>query len=137
MTLSRSRWSKLFAASLCMAVAGLAGAQSASAKTYGCPTPKEPAGLKGGYFTELRVSGYKTKKSACRSGRSLVLSYYRCRTKRGGMKGTCNNRTVNGLKCKESRPRNLQSDTQINARVTCRKGSKRIRHSYQQNLRSS
>lgn len=134
MTLSSTRLSRMLAISACVAAAGLVGAQSSHAATYGCSTPKEPAGLRGGYFTELRATGYGSKSSACKSARKLVLAYYKCRTARGGAKGSCSNRTVNGLKCKETRPADLQSDTQLNARVTCSKGRKKIRHSYQQNL---
>lgn len=113
-----------------LAVIGLVGAQAAAAKTRGCKAPSSPAGLKGGYFTELRATNV-----SCKRARRLVMSYYKCRRKRGGIRGTCNNRTVNGLKCRESRPASLQLDTQINARVTCKKGRRKVRHSYQQNLR--
>lgn len=113
-----------------LTVIALVGAQPSSAATRGCKAPKSPAGLNGGYFTELRATNV-----SCRSARKLVMAYYKCRRKRGGIRGTCNNRTVNGLRCRESRPSSLQSDTQINARVTCTKGRKKVRHSYQQNLR--
>jgi hypothetical protein len=134
MTLFRPRLFTMFAVSICVLAAGLIGAQSSVAKTFGCPNPKATAGLKGGYFTELRVTGYSSKSRGCRSGKRLVAAYDRCRRERGGNKGSCNNKTVNGLKCKERRPADLQSDTQINARVTCTKGSKKVRHTYQQNL---
>ena len=133
MTYPRSNPLVTMLAVLCvLAVAALAVAQTSSAATRGCSPPKEPAGLNGGYFTELRATNV-----SCASARKLVLAYYKCRRERGGVRGTCHNRTVNGLRCKESRPASLQSDTQINARVTCTKGTKRVRHSYQQNLRSS
>lgn len=137
MTLPRpTRFLTLLGAIGVLAVAALVGAQPSSAKTYGCKAPSPPAGLNGGYFTELRVSGYSSKSAGCRSGRKLVIAYYKCRRQRG-VKGSCNNKTVNGLKCKESRPASLQLETQLNARVTCRKASRSIRHSYQQNLRPS
>ncbi|HWI08449.1 MAG TPA: hypothetical protein VNT54_13155 [Solirubrobacteraceae bacterium] len=133
MTYVRSnRLVTLLAALGVFAVVALAAAQTSSAATRGCKAPKEPAGLNGGYFTELRATNV-----SCRSARKLVIAYYKCRRKRGGDQGTCHNRTVNGLRCKESRPSRLQSDTQINARVTCTRGRKKVRHSYQQNLRPS
>ena len=133
MTYVRSnRLVTLLAALGVFAVVALAAAQTSSAATRGCKAPKEPAGLNGGYFTELRATNV-----SCASARKLVIAYYKCRRKRGGVRGTCNNRTVNGLRCKESRPSRLQSDTQINARVTCTKGRKKVRQSYQQNLRPS
>ena len=133
MTYPRSNRLLTLLAALCvLAVAALAAAQTSSAATRGCKAPKEPAGLNGGYFTELRATNV-----SCRSARRLVLAYYKCRRARGGVRGTCNNRTVNRMRCKESRPASLQSDTQINARVTCTRGSRKVRHSYQQNLRPS
>ncbi|HEV2785571.1 MAG TPA: hypothetical protein VGV67_04225, partial [Solirubrobacteraceae bacterium] len=120
MTQPRSNRLVTMLAALCvLAVAALAAAQTSSAATRGCSAPKEPAGLNGGYFTELRATNV-----SCRSARKLVLAYYRCRIARGGIRASCNNRTVNRMRCKESRPSNQQSDTQINARVTCTKGSK-------------
>ncbi len=131
MTFARStRFLIMLIALSSLAVVALVGAQSSPAKTRGCKAPTSPAGLKGGYFTELRAT-----KVSCVSARKLVKAYYNCRRKRGGIRGSCHNRTVNGLKCRESRPAKLQLDTQINARVTCTKGSKKVRHSYQQNLR--
>ncbi len=112
-----------------LAVIGLVGAPAGAAKTRGCKPPASPAGLKGGYFTELRATNV-----SCKRARRLVRSYYKCRMRKG-IRASCSGRTINGLKCRESRPANLQLDTQINARVTCRKGSRRVRHSYQQNLR--
>jgi hypothetical protein len=133
MTYPRSNRLLTMLAALCvLAVTVLVAAQTSSAATRGCSAPKEPAGLNGGYFTELRATNV-----TCASARKLVLAYYRCRVERGGVRGTCNRRTVNGLYCRETRPSNLQSDTQINARVTCTKGTKKVRHSYQQNLRPS
>ncbi len=138
MTLSKSRrFARAALVSACVGAAGLAAPSMAQAKTFSCgdlPTSKTPAGLKGGYITQITVSGSYTKKSsACRSGRALALAYYRCRAKKG-IKSTCSGRTINGLKCSESRPADSQSDSEINARVTCRKGSKKIVHNYQQNL---
>lgn len=141
MTLSKSRrLARAAAASACLALAVAAGTQSpASAKTrtYSCgdvPVNKTPAGLNGGYLTGITVTGsYSKKSSACKSGNALALAYYKCRAAKG-KKATCSGKTINGLKCSESRPADLQSDTEINARVTCKKGSKKIVHNYQQNL---
>ena len=110
----------------CLAVAGLAGAQSSVARTKACATPKEPAGLLGGYFTQLQVN-----RVSCASGRKLVLAYYKCR-RRKGVKASCSGKTVNGLKCTEKR--GAEIETQFNATVTCKKGSRSVKHSYQQNL---
>ena len=126
-----------FAVSACIAVAGL-GVQSpafaAKAKTKTCnikKSPKYPNKNPGGYFTSLKV-----RSVSCTSGKKLMTAYYRCRTKkRQGIEGRCKQSRVNGLKCKESRPRSgRRAGVEFNARVTCTRGSKRVVHTYQQNL---
>lgn len=147
MTLSKSRrFARFSILCACVAVAGLVSAQPAmtksksksKTKTYYCgdlSNKRTPKGLKGGYITSIKVVGrYSKKSSACRSGRSLVLNYYKCRARKKSIKASCNGRTINGLKCRDSRPKDSQTDTEINARVTCKKGSKKIYHNYQQNL---
>ena len=134
MTPSRShRLVRVAVLSACLLAVGLVGAQPSSARTFACSTPEEPAGLNGGYFSNLRVSGYSSRSSACRRGRRLVLAYYRCRRARG-VRGACHGRTINGLRCSERRNPDLQSRTEVNGRVTCRRGSRRIVHVYQQNI---
>jgi hypothetical protein len=111
----------------CAAVAALVLAGSAlgagphAGATKTCPAPKYPGS---GYFTSLSVSG-----TGCSTGRRLALAYYRCRTK-SGPKGRCTRR-VNGFKCSETRN---SIPTEINARVRCKSGGKRVVHTYQQNL---
>ncbi len=144
MTLSKSRrYARATLVSACVAAVGIAVVPSMAqaktkTKTYSCgdvPVRKTPAGLKGGYLTQITVRGrYSKKSSACRSGNALALAYYKCRAKKKSRKASCSGRTINGLKCRESRPADSQTDDQINARVTCSKGSKRIVHYYQQNL---
>lgn len=137
MTSPHHRFIRAVLVPACLAM-GLAGAQPASAatKTYGCgdiPVRSTPEGLYGGYFTNLSVKGsYSSKSRACRSGRSLVRAYYNCRRKKG-VRGSCSGRTINGLKCRETNRRT--SPTYLDADVTCSKGSKRIKHHYQQGLR--
>ena len=58
-----------------------------------------------GYFTSLNV-----KHVSCATGRKLALAYYRCKEKRNSIA------------------------TEIDARVTCRRGSRTITHTYQQNI---
>ena len=131
MTLSRRpRLVRAVAVSACVLGVGLVGAQPSAARTFACSTPSEPAGLNGGYFSNLRVSGYRSRSTACRRGRSLVLAYYRCRRARG-VRGSCHGRRVNGLRCRERRGDVIA--TEFNATVTCRRGSRRIVHVYQQN----
>ena len=139
MTLSQSRLIRAVVVSACLVATGLVGAQpsSAATKTYDCgqiSVNNTPAGLYGGYLTKIKVTGSYTKKSsACRSGKSLVKAYYTCRRAKG-VKGSCSGRTINGLKCKETNRTVVEAADQLNADVTCSKGSKKIRHHYQQFL---
>ena len=138
MTSSSSRLIRTVVLSACLAAMALVGAQPASAatKTYGCAdvsVAKTPEGTYGGYFTNISARGSWTKKSAaCKSAYALVQAYYKCRRPKG-VRGTCHNKTVNGLKCRESNRRT--GTVYIEATVTCTKGSKRIKHDYQQGLR--
>ncbi len=103
-----------------LAVVALAGVGTASAK--GCSPAKYPGD---GYFTSLSVNG-----TSCSAGRTVQRNHYRCRVRNGGKDGRCRSR-VDGYSCSERRNR---ISTEINGRVSCRKGSRRISFTYQQNL---
>ncbi len=89
-----------------------------------CTPPKYPGS---GYFTgKIRVTNI-----SCSYGKKFVVSYYKCRTKNGkGPKGRCTTK-VSGFSCTEKRE---SIATEIDARVTCRRGTQRIVHTYQQNI---
>ena len=83
----------------------------------------------------MKATGSYTKKSsACKAVRSVALAYYKCRRPKG-IKASCNGRTISGLKCTEKR--GLTNELEFNATVTCKKGSKKLVHTYQQNLQDS
>src|SRR5687768_12949942 len=118
MTLSRRpRLVRAVVVSACVAVAGLVASAPASAATYSCTPPKFPDTRNGGYFSgvngakKFKVSGY-SKSKACRSGRSVILAYDKCRRAKG-IKGSCSGRTINSLKCTEKRNPDLQSSTEL------------------------
>ena len=95
------------------------GSAVASAGT--CSAPKYPGS---GYFTSLSVHG-----TSCATGKQLALAYRRCRIRHGGVKGRCPG-GVMGYSCKEKR---TSIPTEIDARVTCVRGSRKVVHTYQQN----
>jgi hypothetical protein len=104
----------------CLLAAALvvpASAKPSAVKT--CHVPKYPSH---GYFTSLKVT-----KTTCTTGRKLALAYFKCRTKHG-LKGRCTSKVM-GYACSEKR---MSIPTEIDARVTCKSGSKKIVHSYQQ-----
>jgi len=101
------------ALSLVVLVSGTAAASAAS-----CSPPKYPGS---GYFTSLKVSGV-----SCSTGKKVMLAHYRCRTKHGKT-GRCS--SVSGYRCSEKR---RSIETEIDATVTCKRGSKKVIYSYQQ-----
>jgi hypothetical protein len=114
----------------CLALAGLVVADSGSAATpiqratRSCTPPKYPGA---GYFTgKIRVTGV-----TCTYGKSFVLAYYKCRTSSGRHPGGHCHTRVRRFRCTEVRQ---SIPTEIDARVTCRRGSQRIIHTYQQNI---
>lgn len=103
-----------------IACTGSAGRASPVAQTArSCSVPKYP-GL--GYFTSLSVSG-----TSCATGDKLIFAYYHCRLRRGKA-GTCRS-SVLGFSCHEQRN---SIPTEIDARVTCRRGGAIVIHTYQQ-----
>jgi hypothetical protein len=110
-------------ATLAFAVLLAGGAQASSSPAVAakaCQAPKYPSS---GYFTSLSV-----KHVSCATGRKLALAYFHCRTK-NGLAGHCRRRVMN-YRCKETR---TSIPTEIDARVTCRRGSRTVVHTYQQN----
>jgi len=131
---SRPRLFRAVAVSACLALAGLAGASSpalAATKTCKHGDTKYPQANPGGYFSSLKVTNV-----SCATGAKLMVAYYKCRRKNGqGIEGKCKSSKVNGFKCTESRPSSGRNPgVEFNARVTCKTGSKKIVHTYQQNL---
>jgi hypothetical protein len=112
-TRSALRW-------LPLVVATLALGAPASASARSCSAPKYPGS---GYFTSLKATG-----TSCATGRKVTLAHYRCRV-RSGVKGRCS-RSVLRYRCTERR---TSIPTQINARVTCRRGRATVIYTYQQN----
>lgn len=103
-----------------LALVAVAGAGTAAAKS--CSPAKYPGD---GYFTSLSV-----KVTSCSQGKKVQKAHYNCRLRNGGKDGRCPRR-VKGYKCKERRN---EISTEINSSVKCRKGSARIRFTFQQNL---
>jgi hypothetical protein len=119
------RLAAIASACLVLAVCAVPGsAASASPVTRSTATCKPPKYPGAGYFTELiRVTNV-----TCTYAKSFVVAYYKCRT-RLSLSGKC--RTVRRFSCTERR---VTIPTEIDARVTCRRGTQRIVHTYQQNL---
>jgi hypothetical protein len=106
---------------LAVVLAAVACALPTAARAATCHVPKYPGS---GYFTSLTVH-----KTSCATGKKLALAYRRCRIRHGGVKGRCPG-GVMGYKCKEHR---VSIPTEIDGRVTCTRGARKIVHTYQQN----
>jgi hypothetical protein len=108
------------ALSLVAATAAHASVEAQAART--CSAPKYPGS---GYFTS-RVS---VKNVSCKTGRRVTLAHYRCRTARSRA-GRCHKKVL-GYSCSERR---MAIATEIDGKVTCKRGSKRVIYTYQQNI---
>ena len=114
----------------CLALAALVVAESGAAATpiqratRSCTPPKYPGA---GYFTgKIKATGV-----TCTYAKSFVLAYYKCRTNSGrNPAGRCRTR-VREFRCTEVRE---TIPTEIDARVTCKRGTQKIVHTYQQNI---
>lgn len=74
------------------------------------------------------VYSLKVRNLGCAKGEKLVIKWQQCRKSNGGDDGSCNG--VKGYSC--DRKITEESSTQINAKVTCSKGSKLFKHTYGQ-----
>lgn len=114
------------AAALILLTSALAVPMFAVDDSYATPTrtcrPPRYPGL--GYFTSLTVTHV-----SCATGVRIAIHYYRCRLRQGGVRGRCSG-GVDGFRCRETR---VSIPTEIDARVTCKRGRTTVVHTYQQN----
>ena len=104
------------------AVLALAALPSAAlAKTCNVQNDADSYGVT--YVTSLTVKGV-----SCATGKTLVRAFHKCRKAHGGIKGRCS--SVNGWSCSEQR---TNGPVQFSAKATCRKGGRRVVHTYTQN----
>ncbi|NLT04737.1 MAG: hypothetical protein GXY03_00355 [Solirubrobacterales bacterium] len=75
------------------------------------------------YTTSLKV-----RRVSCRKGERIVKAYYKCRVRNGGKRGRCGG--VKRFRCNERRFNSIR--TQFDARVTCKRGRKVVKHTYTQ-----
>jgi hypothetical protein len=105
----------VFVAALAFIVALPATASAAT-----CATPKYPGS---GYFTSLKAT-----KVSCSEAKKVALAFHECRTKRS-VTGRCTSK-VRRYSCRETR---TTISTEINGRVKCTRGSRKVELTYQQN----
>jgi len=86
---------------------------------------KTARGMGPTYVTRLKVSG-----TSCSNAIKVTKAFHSCRLK-NGKRGRCTTRVL-GYSCTERRPSDEMIPTQFTGHVTCKKGSARITHDYQQ-----
>src|SRR3954453_9107285 len=92
---------------------------SAVASAGSCSAPKYPGS---GYFRSLKVT-----KVSCSTGKKVTLAHYKCRVKYGKT-GLCSSKVLSYSFSEKRR----SIETEIDATVTCKNGSKKVVYSYQQ-----
>jgi hypothetical protein len=105
-------------------VAALAATASAGASTA-TASKSCSVGNSRSYGTTYVLS-ISVSHTSCSSGRSVIRAFHSCRP---GKAGYCHRRVL-GYSCSERRFDKIK--TQYSARVTCRKGSRVVKHTYQQ-----
>jgi hypothetical protein len=78
-------------------------------------------------FGTTYVTSLSVRRTKCSTGKSVVRAFHACRK---GPRGRCHRR-VNGYRCSENRFDSIS--VQFSSRVTCKRGGKRVRHTYTQN----
>jgi hypothetical protein len=114
------------AALAAVALAAVAGSTSVAVATttQRCAPPAYPGA--GAFTGKIQVTN-----ASCTLGKRVVVAYYNCRTKSGTKPaGRCTSKVL-AFNCAETR---TSGPAQIEARVTCRHGTQRIVHSYQQTV---
>lgn len=119
----RAAWAALTVVLAAMAGWGAASAVGAGPAASAAKTCQAPSYPGSGYFTSLKVWN-----TSCTTGRRVTLAHYRCRV-RNGISGRCGH-AVLLFRCSETR---RSIPTQIDARVTCRRGIASVVYTYQQN----
>lgn len=77
------------------------------------------------YVTQLKVT-----RTSCANGRKVAKAYHTCRLKKGKT-GRCSTKVLR-YTCTDRRPSAERIPTQYTGYVTCKRGSARVTHSYQQ-----
>jgi hypothetical protein len=125
--------SSLGIASLVVVVAAIAaggasaGPRATASALHRCDISGQQRDLGASYVTSLKVDG-----TTCHTGKKVVRHFHACRINAGGANGKCH-REVLGYSCSEHRF-DAVPHVQYNSRVTCRKGGRRVKHTYTQNV---
>ncbi len=113
-----------------IALAAPSGSVAASTKTCKLSVPASEK-LGPSYVTySPGKAGFRVRGTTCAKGKKLIKAFHSCRYKKG-KSGKCTSK-VKGYKCTEKRPASLKGPFSFEGDVTCKAGSKKITHHYQQ-----
>jgi hypothetical protein len=111
---------RLTLAPLVLALAALAATASPAAASYHHCSIGDAGSYGTTYVTSIGV-----KHVTCRKGKRVIRAFHRCRH---GARGRCHHRVLH-FRCRENRS---YGRGQFSSVVVCRKGTKRVRHTYLQ-----
>ena len=106
-----------------LALAAAAALPSSAAAAY----HRCSIGDAGSYGTTY-VTSIGVRHVTCGKGKRVIRAYHKCRRASGGADGRCHHRVLH-FRCSERR---TKGHGQFTAKVTCTRGSKRVRHTYTQ-----
>jgi hypothetical protein len=112
---------RLALASTIVALAAAAALPSSAAAAYHGCSIGDPGSYGATYVTSIGV-----RHVSCATGKRVIRAYHHCRRASGGADGRCHHR-VRHFRCTERR---TVGHGQFTAKVTCTRGSKRVRHTY-------
>ncbi len=105
-----------------------AGARTSARAAAVCGDSSVTSLGEGNYFTGIKITG-----AGCRTALRVAVGWQACRLKHG-LRGQCHAK-VDGFTCQERRPKALADKISFGGVVSCRRGSKTVGYTYQQNVR--
>lgn len=120
-----------------LAIAALTMGAAATTSSAGEPTASASracsvAGDQRDFPPASYVTSIRVRNTTCRKGKKVTRAYHRCRKAHGGANGRCPNRVLR-FRCSEGE-REVVPGIQYNAKVTCRRGARKIVSTYTQNV---
>jgi ribonuclease I len=118
-------------AALALAALTMGGA-SAGAPTATASRACSVSSHGGAYGKDMYVLDLSVRHTTCRKGKRVIRAYTDCRHQHGGLNGRCPNRVLH-YRCHEGE-RTVAPHIQYTVEVGCRRGDRRIRFTYTQQI---
>jgi hypothetical protein len=108
------------------------GGASAGAPTATASRACSVSSHGGAYGKDMYVLDLSVRHTTCRKGKRVIRAYTDCRHQHGGLNGRCPNRVLH-YRCHEGE-RTVAPHIQYTVEVGCRRGDRRIRFTYTQQI---